>query len=64
MDSSEILVRVEHGAAFGIVYQTSYFALVHRAALQPGETLLVHAAAGGARVSMISTAARDLMRAS
>src|SRR5262249_30953069 len=24
----------EHGAAFGIVYQTSYFALVHRAALR------------------------------
>jgi NADPH2:quinone reductase len=37
----------EHGAAFGVVYQTSYFGLVYRAALQPGETLLVHAAAGG-----------------
>ena len=31
----------EHGAAFGIVYQTSYFALVHREALQPGETYVV-----------------------
>jgi NADPH2:quinone reductase len=30
-----------------IVYQTSYFALKRRAALQPGEWLLVHAAAGG-----------------
>src|SRR5262245_21126338 len=35
------------GAALPIVYPTSYVALVHRAALQPGETLLVHAAAGG-----------------
>jgi NADPH2:quinone reductase len=43
----------EHGAAFGIVYQTSYFALVHRAALQPGETLLVHAAAGGVGLAAV-----------
>jgi NADPH2:quinone reductase len=35
------------GAAFPIVYPTSYAALVYRAALAPGETLLVHAAAGG-----------------
>jgi len=35
------------GAALPIVYPTSYAALVYRAALQPGETLLVHAAAGG-----------------
>ena len=34
-------------AAMPIVYQTSYFALKRRAALQPGEWLLVHAAAGG-----------------
>lgn len=34
-------------AAMPIVYQTSYFALKHRAALQGGEWLLVHAAAGG-----------------
>ncbi|HKU38383.1 MAG TPA: NADPH:quinone oxidoreductase family protein [Polyangiales bacterium] len=33
--------------ALGIAYQTSYLALVDRARLQPGETLLVHAAAGG-----------------
>ncbi len=30
-----------------IGYQTAYVGLVRRAALQPGETLLVHAAAGG-----------------
>jgi NADPH:quinone reductase len=43
----------EHGAAFGIVYQTSYFGLVYRAALQPGETLLVHAAAGGVGLAAV-----------
>lgn len=34
-------------AAFTIAYQTGWFGLHTRAALQPGETLLVHAAAGG-----------------
>ncbi|WP_151772249.1 NADPH:quinone oxidoreductase family protein [Streptomyces abyssomicinicus] len=34
-------------AALHIGYQTSWFALHRRAALQAGETLLVHAAAGG-----------------
>jgi len=43
----------EHGAAFGVVYQTSYFALVYRAALEPGETLLVHAAAGGVGLAAV-----------
>ena len=43
----------EHGAAFGVVYQTSYFGLVSRAALQPGETLLVHAAAGGVGLAAV-----------
>ena len=33
-------------AAFHIAYQTGWFGLRRRAALQPGETLLVHAAAG------------------
>jgi len=37
----------EQAAAFPIIYPTSYAGLVHRAALQKGETLLVHAAAGG-----------------
>lgn len=39
------------GAAMTVVYQTSYFALKDRAQLQPGEWLLVHAAAGGVGVS-------------
>ncbi|MGD9764326.1 MAG: NADPH:quinone oxidoreductase family protein [Candidatus Binatia bacterium] len=43
----------EHGAAFGIVYQTSYFGLVYRANLQRGETLLVHAAAGGVGLAAV-----------
>ena len=35
-------------AAFHISYQTAWFGLCRRASLVPGETLLVHAAAGGA----------------
>ena len=37
----------EQAAGLMIAYQTAWFALHRRAALQPGETLLVHAAAGG-----------------
>src|SRR2546422_9130699 len=36
----------EEGAAFGLAYLTAWCALVHRAALRRGETLLVHAGAG------------------
>jgi NADPH2:quinone reductase len=43
----------EHGAGFGIVYQTAYFALVYRAGLRAGETLLVHAAAGGVGLAAV-----------
>jgi len=43
----------EHGAAFGVVYQTSYFGLVYRADLRPRETLLVHAAAGGVGLAAV-----------
>jgi NADPH2:quinone reductase len=45
-------------AGFIIAYQTGWFALHERAHLQPGETLLVHAAAGG-----VGTAAVQLGRA-
>jgi NADPH2:quinone reductase len=41
------------GAALPIVYPTSYAALVLRAALRPGETLLVHAAAGGVGLAAV-----------
>ena len=43
----------DHGAAFGIVYQTSYFGLVYRASLQPGENLLVTGAAGGVGLAAV-----------
>ncbi len=46
-------MRVAAGLA--LTYGTSYHALVQRASLQPGETLLVHGAAGG-----IGTAAIDI----
>lgn len=48
----------EQGASFHVTYQTSYFALVHRAALKAGECLLVHGAAGG-----VGTAALQLGKA-
>ncbi len=37
----------EEAAAFFVVYQTGYFALHRRARLEKGETVLVHAGAGG-----------------
>lgn len=43
----------EEAAALGLVYQTSYVGLVHRANLREGETLLVHAAAGGVGLSAV-----------
>jgi NADPH2:quinone reductase len=43
----------EEAAALGVVYQTSYVALVPRARLKPGETLLVHAAAGGVGLAAV-----------
>lgn len=43
----------EVAAALGLVYQTSYVGLVRRAGLRPGETLLVHAAAGGVGLAAV-----------
>jgi len=43
----------EEGAAFPIVYPTSYAGLVYRGHLQRGETLLVHAAAGGVGLAAV-----------
>ncbi|OSP55230.1 NADPH:quinone oxidoreductase family protein [Pseudoruegeria sp. SK021] len=43
----------EHGAAFQIAYGTSHLALAHRAALLPGETLLVLGAAGGVGLTAV-----------
>ena len=41
------------GAAFQLTYQTAHMALVHRARLQAGEWLLVHAGAGGVGTAAI-----------
>ena len=46
-------MTVEEAAALGVVYQTSYVGLVHRANLRQGETLLVHAAAGGVGLAAV-----------
>jgi NADPH2:quinone reductase len=43
----------EEAAGFPIVYPTSYAGLVHRAQLRAGETLLVHAAAGGVGIAAV-----------
>lgn len=43
----------EAAAAIPTVYPTSYAALIWRAPLAPGETLLVHAAAGGVGLSAV-----------
>lgn len=40
-------------AGFTIAYGTSHLALWHRAKLQPGETLLVHGAAGGVGLTAV-----------
>lgn len=41
----------DEAAAMIVIYQTSYFALTNRTTIQPGEWLLVHAAAGGVGLS-------------
>lgn len=47
---------VEDGAAFALTYGTTHHALVDRAALQAGETVLVLGAAGGVGTSAIQVA--------
>ena len=46
----------EDAAVFSLVYHTSYIALIHRARLQPGETVLVHSAAGGVGLAAVQIA--------
>ena len=43
----------EQAASFAVTYGTSHVALAHRARLQPGETLLVHGAAGGVGLTAV-----------
>lgn len=46
----------EEAAAFPLVYQTSYFGLAYRGQLRPGETVLVHSAAGGVGLAAVQLA--------
>ena len=46
----------DEAAAFPLVYQTSYFALVFRGAMQKGETVLVHSAGGGVGLAAVQIA--------
>lgn len=46
-------VSMEHAAALLITYGTTHYALQDRAAIQPGETLLVLGAGGGTGISAI-----------
>jgi NADPH:quinone reductase-like Zn-dependent oxidoreductase len=46
----------EQGAAFPIVYLTAHHALVRVAAARPGETVLVHSAAGGVGLAVAEVA--------
>ncbi|PVU88420.1 hypothetical protein BB559_002413 [Furculomyces boomerangus] len=46
----------EQAAGFYITYSTSYAGLVFRANLKPGETVLVHAAAGGVGIAAVQIA--------
>ncbi|MBN9889864.1 NADPH:quinone oxidoreductase family protein [Salipiger abyssi] len=43
-------------AAFGLVYQTAYFALTDRAAMTPGDTVLVLGATGGVGMAAVQLA--------
>ena len=47
---------LEDAAAFAFTYGTSYHALIDRAALQPGETVLVLGAAGGVGTAAVQIA--------
>ena len=46
----------DEAAAFPLVYQTSYFGLAYRAALKPGESVLIHSAAGGVGMAALQIA--------
>ena len=46
----------DEGASFPLVYQTAYFGLAYRGALQKGETVLIHSAAGGVGLAAVQIA--------
>ncbi|XP_045464695.1 fatty acid synthase-like [Harmonia axyridis] len=47
---------LEEAATIPVVYSTAYYALVMRAQLQPGESVLIHAGSGGVGIASISLA--------
>jgi len=51
-----VAMSFEEAACFGLVYQTAYFALVTRAAMQPGEIVLVTGATGGVGLAAVQLA--------
>jgi len=50
------VLSLDEGAALPMNYLTAHFALVERASLEPGETVLVHGAAGGVGTATIQVA--------
>jgi NADPH2:quinone reductase len=48
-----VTLNFAEGAAYGVTALTAWVALVRRAALQPGETLLVHGAGGGTGLAAV-----------
>lgn len=46
----------DEGAGFWLVYSTSYFGLAYRAQMKPGESVLVHSAAGGVGMAAVQIA--------
>ena len=59
MDTASSLARrmgFEEAACFGLVYQTAHYALVKRAAVQPGEIVLVTGASGGVGLAAVQLA--------
>jgi NADPH2:quinone reductase len=62
LDATEVFAAPEQlddaqAAGFTIAYQTAWFGLHRRAGLVPGETLLVHAAAGGVGTAAVQLGA-------
>ena len=54
---------IAEAAALPVVYPTAHIALLHHARLAPGETVLVHAAAGGVGLAAVEIAAAKGARA-
>jgi NADPH:quinone reductase len=50
------------GASLPLNYLTAYFALIERACMRPGESVLVHGAAGAAFTQFVTLSAREARR--